>query len=100
MKRFLMWRPWTLAPWIVLTLVGCGGGLSGKYVSSDGITAMALDFQGGDKVIVDEMGNHVEGSYKLDGDKVTVYVNGRNMILTVAGDSLTGGPMGMSFKKQ
>lgn len=74
--------------------------MSGKYSSSNGIQKITLDFESGDRVMATIMGNTVEGTYKVDGDKVTVYINGRNMVLTKEGDSLTGGPMGMTLKKE
>lgn len=81
-------------------LLGCGSGMSGKYVSANGVTSFTLDFQPGGKVFVEAMGEKAEGTYKVDGDQVTVDANGKNIVLTKSGDSLTGGPMGMSFKKQ
>lgn len=99
----MRWKPYTrpalffLAAW---SLIGCGSGLSGKYVSENGIADMSFEFQSGGKVMVEAMGSKAEGSYKVEGDQVTVYANGQNMVLTKSGDSLTGGPMGMAFKKQ
>jgi len=84
-----------------LLILGCGQGMSGKYASSNGIQGITLEFEGGDKVMATVMGNTVEGTYKVEGDKVTVYINGKNMVLTKAADgALTGGPMGMTLTKQ
>jgi len=82
--------------------LGCGAGMSGMYVST-GSSPMniSIDFQSGDKALVTAMGSTVEGTYKLEGDKVTVYANGKNMVLTKSGDgTLSGGPLGLSFKRK
>lgn len=87
---------------IALLVVGCGSGMSGVYVSTkDSPIDMSIDFQSGDKALVTAMGATTEGTYKAEGDKVTVYDNGKNMVLTKSGDGmLTGGPLGLAFKKK
>lgn len=87
---------------IACLAVGCGAGMSGMYVSTKGSPMdMSIDFQAGDKALVTAMGATVEGTYKVEGDKVTVYANGKNVVLTKDGDGvLNGGPLGLSFKRK
>jgi len=94
--------------WLVLVVVagvilaGCGGGLSGTYKAKGGLGEgfLSLEFKSGNQVFANVMGNTVEGTYKIEGDKVIVYVNGKNMAFTLAKDgSLADGPMGATLVK-
>ena len=85
---------------LLLVLAGCGDGLSGNTYKSDGGIIDKLEFKSGGKVFVTGLGDQVkEGTYAVDGDKVTVTIGGDNEVLTKEKDGTLGGPMGMKFKK-
>ncbi len=83
-----------------LSLVACGGGLSGTY--SDG--SMSYDFQSGGKVIFSVLAGKTEmkteGKYERDGDKVKIIDStGKNEIMTLTDGNTLSGALGV-FKKQ
>lgn len=86
---------------VLVLAVGCGHGLSGKYTTNGSSPmSMTFEFQSGDKVLVTAMGTASGGTYKLDGDNVSVYCNGKNLTLKRKdGDHSLEGPMGMTFLK-
>lgn len=84
-----------------LTLAGCGDGFSGSTYADEGGTK--VEFRSGDKVFVTLIGTTMEGTYKVDGDKVTLIPagGGGNLVLTKQDDgTLDGGLMVGKLKKK
>jgi len=67
-----------VAMMLMLTLVACGGKkddtIIGKWESVESIEGitMTYDFQKDDKMVITMSGISVDGTYKLDGDKITM----------------------------
>ena len=77
---------------------GCGKSVSGKYGGANG--AMSMEFKSGGKVDVTIAGSTQTGDYTIDGDKVTVTVQGQPMVLTIKDDgSLDAGGLAGVLKK-
>jgi hypothetical protein len=84
-------------------LAGCSGGVEGTYVStekdSDGTFEMALKLDDG-KATMTMSGTgggsmtSPEGTYKVDGDQVTITIDGDAQVFTLKGGKLTGRVMG------
>lgn len=76
---------------LTLVLGGCGG-LSGTYSGKDTGFLDDLTFHSGGKVDATFMGMTKEGTYKKDGKRVTITVNGDTQVLTLASNGcLEGG---------
>lgn len=86
-------------------LAGCGG-VKGTYTkeekTGDGeMMAMTLELKGGDKAVMSMKGGPggaqvmtVEGTYTVDGDKVTVVLAGDKSVFTLKDGNLTTKMMG------
>jgi hypothetical protein len=83
---------------LALGVAGCDGGLSGAY--EDSTSDSRIEFSDGSKVYITMMGTTMAGEYEVDGDKVIITANGQNMVLTLKGNALEGGPLGMRFVKR
>jgi hypothetical protein len=73
-------------------LGACGGGIEGTYNGGDNSFLESISFKSGGKVHVTFMGMTKEGSYTIDGDEVTISVNGDTEVLRKDGHGcLVGG---------
>lgn len=81
---------------LILTLAACGGGsLEGKYtgtVPTDfGPRSATLDFRSGGKVFATQGSDEKAGTFEVDGEKVTVIIDGHSTVFTRGSDgTLTG----------
>jgi len=76
---------------LTLAFAACGG-LSGTYSGKGTGFLESLTFHSGGKVDATFMGMTKEGTFKKDGNRVTITVNGDTQVLTVAGNGcLEGG---------
>ena len=80
-----------------LALVGCGG-MSGTYEAKN--NEGKIEFKGDRAYVSITPAPTMVGEYEVDGDKVIVKVNEQSMVLTRRGDTLEGGPFGMTFVKK
>lgn len=89
----------------ILTIAGCGGGLEGKYEGTmPGAIGLAipatLDFRSGGKVFVKKGSDEKAGTFEVDGDKVTIVVDGQSAVFTLSPQGILAGPNNMTFYKQ
>jgi hypothetical protein len=88
-----------------IAMFGCGGGVAGTYVHKetmpDGETlSMSLELKGGKKAVMtmkssgEEGGMSVDGSYSVDGEKVTVVLAGDPQTFTRKGSKLISSSFG------
>jgi hypothetical protein len=76
---------------LTLAFAACGG-LSGTYSGKGTGFLESLTFHSGGKVDATFMGMTKEGTFKKDGKRVTITVNGDTQVLTLAGNGcLEGG---------
>lgn len=82
-------------------LAGCGDGYSGTTYTVEGGAGLIekIEFRSDNKVFVTGLGGTKEGTYKIDGDKVTIGIAGDNAVFTRNSDGVLEGPLGMKFKK-
>lgn len=89
---------------LILMLVGCSGGFEGKYKGSVrgdfAPIALTLDFRSGGKVFLTRDGEEKVGTFEVDGDKVTIVVDGHSTVLTRSSDGALTGPRNMKLTKQ
>ncbi len=89
---------------LILTLVGCSGGFEGKYrgtVSGDfGPILVTLDFRSGGKLFLTNGSEEKAGTFDVDGDKVTIVVDGHSTVFTRGSDGALTGPGNRKFTKQ
>lgn len=94
-----------------LVLAGCSGGVTGTYshTENDGDgtpMTMTIELKSGDVAVVSMKGGPMStsfnGTYKVDGDKVMVTVDGDTETLTLADGGLKGQILGETvvLKKQ
>ena len=76
----------------VLPLCACGHGLSGEYTAGQHAFFDKLVFRSGSEVEVGFMNETGTGSYRIDGKRVLVTVNGRTQAFAIEGDCVDGGP--------
>ena len=57
---------------ILFTLTACATKLNGTYTTRGGLVEQSFTFKDGNKVVVSAFGINVEGTYKIEGDKITV----------------------------
>ncbi|HWB21239.1 MAG TPA: lipocalin family protein, partial [Phycisphaerales bacterium] len=95
-----------LALTLTLVLVGCGG-VQGKYSHEEkgpdgSMGKMTLELKSGGKATVTMSGGgnsmSSEGTYTVDGDKVSITFQGDTQVLTKSGSKLTGKMMGESIE--
>ena len=115
MKGFKKFLAITMIAAMMLGLVACGGGssISGtfKVASVDGKTVedtvkeyeaagltmsasdiedlMVIEFGSGDSVTVKSAGESKTGTYKLDGDKLSITIDNETEELTYSGDEIS-----------
>lgn len=82
--------------------VGCGGsGPEGKYRDSAGATT--LELKSGGKANLDFGQIHIDGTYTLDGDKLTIRPTAgdtsQTMVFVVNADGSIDGPPGSAIQK-
>ncbi len=88
-----------------LLLASCGGGgLSGTYIQSGGMSSMLgqakMTFSG-NKVQLEMMGSTTECKYEKEGDKIKLINGDKNQILTIDKNGcLDGGDIMGKFCKQ
>ena len=56
---------------LMMTLSACAGGLRGTY-RSQGLISQTFTFSGSDKVTMSAFGINANGTYKINGDKMTI----------------------------
>jgi hypothetical protein len=88
----------------VLLVVACGGGVEGKYTYTSTVDgekgSMSLELKSGNKAVWSmesegiSMNEKAEGTYSVDGDKITVTIQGDSSVFTLKGDTLKGEFMG------
>lgn len=84
-------------------LAGCGGGAPSGTYASEGPIPMTMTFKSGGKVTVAAMGDTKEATYKMDGDKVIVTLDGNPATFVKQKDgslAAQGEMMGMTLKKK
>jgi hypothetical protein len=83
---------------LALVLTGCTKNVKGEYACKGGIFLQAIKLESGDKAIV--TGNvfgsiqQKPGTYKVDGDNVTITVGGQSTPFVLKGKTLDGGELG------
>ena len=84
-----------------LFVAGCSDGYSGSSYKIEGGEGLIekIEFRSDNKVYVTGLGATKEGTYKIDGDKVSITIGGDNAVFTRATDGTLEGPLGMKFKK-
>jgi hypothetical protein len=100
-----MSSPWIRKALLVLVLAGVGlavgcRGSEGMYRSSDG--AVTLELKGG-KAALDYGSVRIDGTYTVDGDKITIRPvvgdTSQTMIFTINQDGSIDGPSGSGIPK-
>ncbi len=91
----------------VLLVAGCGG-IEGKYSheeqTPEGSMKLTLELRGGDKAVMTMSGGpgggsmSTEGTYKVEGDKVSVAIAGDTEVFTRSGNRLIGRGFGESVE--
>jgi hypothetical protein len=87
----------------MLFTAACGRSLSGTYEGSGGMGLItSLEFKSGKVYLLSPIGGTVEKDYEVKDDKLIIKDAGRgeNLVLKIEGELLTGGPLGMTFKKK
>lgn len=85
---------------VILLPAACGSGLEGTYSGANTGFLDEITFRSGDKVDVKFMGMTREGTYKREGDRVTVTVGNDTQVLTLRDDGcLDGGGLIGSYCK-
>ena len=97
-------RRLSIAVMLAVILVGCGRGLSGTYVLTDGTGMLfkKLTFTSGNKVeLTTIMDSTSEATYEVDGDKIKISAAGETQIFTIDKNKCVvgGGMIGTFCKK-
>lgn len=83
---------------LLLLLAGCSKGVKGTYNCKGGIFLQSITLDSSDKALI--TGNvfgsiqQKAGTYKVDGDTVTITADGRPIPFTIKGKALDGGELG------
>jgi len=80
-----------MAPCAALLLAACGHGVSGEYTGERHSFFDKLVFRSGGEADISFMGSTGAGSYKIDGKRVLVTVNGRTQVFEIDGNCVDGG---------
>ncbi len=86
-----------------VVLVGCGGGVQGRYIFGEGGEGITLELRGGDVAAVSIAGlGMTEGTYSVEGDSVTIVIEGDPETFTIQDGNLVRSAFGetMVFEKQ
>ena len=81
---------------LVLVLAGCSSGVDGTYEDASGATRFELH---GGKADVTLLGNKLEGTYKVEGDKVIITYDGEPAEFTRQSDGSLQGAV-LTLKKK
>jgi len=87
----------------VVALAACGGGVQGRYVFGEGGEGIVLELSGGDVATVSIAGlGSQEGSYSVEGDTVTLEIDGDRETFTIQDGNLVRTAFGETilFEKQ
>lgn len=84
-----------IAPCAALLLAACGHSLSGEYLGERGAFFDKLVFRSGGEVDIGFMGDTGAGSYRIDGKRVLVTVNGRTQVLEIDREGCVDGGSGV-----
>lgn len=92
---------WSLFLIVCLFITGCGDGYAGTTYKVDGGLGLIekIEFKSDKKVYITGLGGMKEGTYNVDGDKVSITIGGDNAVFTRHDDGTLEGPLGMKFKK-
>ena len=80
----------TLTAAAISLLTGCGTGISGDYGGEDCLY-QKLSFKKDGTAYITMFGSEISAPYKVDGDKVSVIVQGAGLVFTKKGDVLEAG---------
>lgn len=86
-----------------VVLVGCGGGVQGRYVFGEEGQGITLELRGGDVAVITIPGlGSTEGTYSVEGETVTVVMEGDPDTFTIQDGNLVTSGFGesMVFEKQ
>jgi hypothetical protein len=83
-----------------LTLAGCGKSVSGVYKDSTGMVSVEFK-SGGVATVSGQLIGSQDGTYTINGNKISVTAGGQNIQMTMNDDGTldSGPPLGV-FKKQ
>lgn len=89
---------WTLLGVLALFLVGCGGGLEGRYTDEMGMSSYTFNSNG--TVSIGAMGMESEVPYRVEDGKVKIGTREGSMVLGIIDDETLEGPLGLKLKKK
>ena len=83
-------------------VAGCGAAIDGTYKGGDDSFLQSITFKSGGRVHITFMGMTSEGTYKVEGDDVTISVNGDTQVLRNDGQGclIGGGFLGSYCKDE
>lgn len=82
----------------VITLAGCGNGISGDYGGPNCGLFQKISFRSGGVVYLTLMGTEMSGQYRVDGDKISLTIpNEAGIVLTRKGSALEGTMAGETY---
>ncbi|WP_029923039.1 hypothetical protein [Nevskia soli] len=84
-----------IIPCVALLLAACGSGPSGEYTADQHAFFDKLVFRSGGEVDIGFMGSTGAGSYKIDGKRVLVTVNGKTQVFEIDRDGCVDGGSGI-----
>ncbi|MBT9569446.1 MAG: hypothetical protein IV085_14245 [Thiobacillus sp.] len=73
-------------------LTGCGTGISGDYGGNDCLY-QKISFKKDGTAYITMLGSEISAPYKVDGDKVSIIVQGTGIVFTKNGDVLEAGEL-------
>ena len=74
--------------WKVTEVEAAGSKVTGDLIESSGYS-ITLEFGDDDKVTMNALGVEQEGTYKVDGSKMTLTMNGQDQEVKIDGNKLT-----------
>lgn len=74
----------------VLTLAACGGGVNGTYVGQEGSFLDRIELASDGKALITYDGETAQGSYRVDGNQVSISNAGDTEVLTLDRNCLRG----------
>lgn len=82
----------TLAAAAISLLAGCGTGISGDYGGEDCLY-QKISFKKDGTAYITMFGSEISAPYEVDGEKVSIIVQGTGLVFTKKGDELEAGQM-------